>query len=176
MLLTSKRKGNFSTVSIPHVYYYDSNGDEALNITFQSSFLTYRAQMGSLNFEPKRPEIQCQVQNGDIVLGLADSYSAYLWTTDATTAEIVVGDTGWYHVYVPQGVGMLASQKVYVSDLTQGCDAVVSSQEAATGTIRPAKLIGLFDILGRPIFQAATGQLVIERYDNGQQRKVIYVE
>ena len=168
--------GNMGTSTLPRIYYYDANGSEVLNVDFQSTYESYRAQIGELPYALDRPNIQCEIENGNIVLGLADVYSDYLWTTDETSAEITVVDTGYYQVFVPQGIGMIASNKVYVSDLSQACSTIVGTPELMEGPKKPIRLIGRFDILGRPVAQPIKGQLIIERYSNGSQRKLIYVE
>lgn len=168
--------GNMTSPSHPHIYYYNTNGDEVLHVDIQGTYQTYRAQIGELPYALNRPEIQCSFENGNIVLGLPDTYSDYLWTTDEITSEIVLVDTGTYQVFVPQGIGMIASNKVYVSDLSQGCSAVVGTPALQIGQGKPVRLVGRFDILGRPIQQPTQGQLMIERFSDGSQRKLIYVE
>lgn len=165
--------GNIGSNSYPLVYQFDSNSNLVYDLEFQSTYHTYRAIIDEINFELNRPDLTCELRNGDIILGLADHYDRYLWTTDETTNEIVVADTGWYHVYVPSGIGMLASEKVHVTDIAQGCSGLVANTEAIATKPKTAKLLGRFDVLGRPISNIRKGQLYIERYSDGSQRKCI---
>ncbi|MBP6722593.1 MAG: hypothetical protein KA239_09730, partial [Bacteroidia bacterium] len=80
-------------------------------------------------------------------------------------------DTGYYQVYVPSGAGFAGSNVLHITDLNSDCPSTPVDDPRLGG--RPPKLVGTFDLLGRPIQLRQAGQIYLERYDNGQSRKVL---
>jgi hypothetical protein len=132
--------------------------------------LSYRAVCGDLPFQIERPTITCEQQNGNLVLRLVGSYPSQRWSNGSIDDFIVLQDTGWYQCYVPLGDGFAGSNVFHVTDLSAACP-IVSRPEPISAS-KPPKLIGVFDIMGREVSKRKPGNLYIERYDNGQSRKV----
>ncbi len=155
----------------PNISYFHANGQKVCDWRFQDPHLTYRAMCSELPFDIDRPEIVCNQQNGNLVLNVQGTFSNYLWSSGETTGIIQAMDTGYYQVYVPSGAGFAGSNVLHITDLNSDCPSTPVDDPRLGG--RPPKLVGTFDLLGRPIQRRQAGQIYLERYDNGLSRKVL---
>ncbi|HEX2898498.1 MAG TPA: arylsulfotransferase family protein, partial [Bacteroidia bacterium] len=156
----------------PNLSYFQANGQKVCDWQFQVQHLAYRAVCSDLPFPIARPEIICDEQNGNLVLSVQGSYPSYLWSSGESTSLIQVSDTGYYQVYVPLGDGFVGSNVIHVTDLSAGCSTTPVADPRGGGG-RPPRLVGVYDLLGRPVNARLQGHIYLERYDNGQSRKVI---
>ncbi|MEM7037060.1 MAG: hypothetical protein AAF570_08795, partial [Bacteroidota bacterium] len=127
-----------------------------------------------LPFTLNRPELTCSNDAGQIILQADTAYGDYRWSTYESTSSITVTDTGKYQVFVRQGEGWIGSKVLHITDLNDPCSALTDTPEPQVAPTRPPKLIGVYDITGRQVSIRQAGVLYIERYDNGQSRKVIH--
>lgn len=163
--------GNIYPQNQPNITYFNARKQAVCDLLWEDPHLSYRAVCGELPFEIERPTITCEQQNGNLILRLVGSYPSQKWSNGATDDFIVLQDTGWYQCYVPLGDGFAGSNVFHVTDLAASCP-IVNRPEPSISTGKPAKRIGIYDLLGREIQTAKPGNLYIERYDNGQSRKV----
>lgn len=158
----------------PVVSYIAADSSKIFDIRFTDSSSTYRVQCTDFPFGLHRPKLNCQQSAGQVVLGVDGIHTQYEWTTGENTATIVVADTGWYQVFVPRGVGMMSTPRVHITDLANACLSV--PVDPARESPRIPKLIGVFDLLGRPADDRASGMIYLERYSDGSSRKVVRFE
>lgn len=85
-------------------------------------YISYRAfNYPTLPWQLHRPTVDC-VKKGDQSFLVAEGgYSAYNWSTGATTPGIQITDTGTYWVFVPYGMGFISSEPITISNLNNPC-------------------------------------------------------
>ncbi|MEM7038155.1 MAG: arylsulfotransferase family protein, partial [Bacteroidota bacterium] len=164
--------GNYFPNTFSNISILDASQTPILDIDLDDDFYTYRAQCTPLDFDPKRPRLTCTEQSGQITLGLDSTFSEYLWTNGPTTSTITISDTGRYQVFVPRGIGQIGSHVLHVTDLADGC-LVTNSPSAQIPRQNPPKVIGYFDLLGRPLKKIQPGILYFERYEDGSAKKMM---
>jgi hypothetical protein len=157
----------------PIITYFDSDSTKIWDIYSLDSCGSYRASVANFPFELHRPKLTCEEVNGDVILGVEGVHSQYEWTTGDNSATIVIQAPGTYQAFVPYGIGMMGTLPYEISNLTNACLAL-DRQEATLGRPRVKKRMGYFDLLGRPVFQPQPWQVVLERYNDGSTRKVIF--
>lgn len=155
----------------PNVSYYLATGQKVAEWHFQDQHLAYRITCEDLPFPIDRPHIYCTRQNNQLILQVSGNHPSYLWNTGATDSLIVAADTGYYQVYVPSGVGFAGSNVLHITDLNANCPSTPVADPVVDN--RPPKLLGRYDLLGRPVTEPQPGQVIIERYDKGRSRKVL---
>lgn len=166
--------GQILPENAPNITYYLATGQKVADWHFQDQHLAYRITCEDLPFPIERPLIYCTRTNDQLVLQATGAYPSYLWNTAETDSIVVAADTGFYQLYVPSGVGYVGSNVLHITDLNAACpstpilDPVVDS--------RPPKLLGRYDLLGRPVASPVPGQVIIEVYDRGRSRKVVVFE
>lgn len=143
-------------------------------VVFPDSCSSYRVQGIDLPFSIPRPQINCAQANGQAILGVDGIHLQYQWNTGENSSTIVVSDTGWYQAFVPLGIGMVSTPRMYIADIADACRALSSP---------PAQLlehstfpIGRFDLLGRPLETLQPGTIYLERFKDGSCRKRIFFE
>ncbi len=105
------------TISFTEV---DATGNIVMELDFISeNYTSYRAVKHELPFTLNCPEIICDGEN--FTLTAPDGFTSYQWNTGATTQSITVIDTGFYQVWVNQGIGYISSEEFYISDLNSMC-------------------------------------------------------
>jgi hypothetical protein len=115
--------------------------------------------------------VTCETQNNQVILSVDSIYSDYFWSSGESTSSITLLDTGTYQVFVPLGIGMVGSFPLRITDLAAACPMVNSPE--AVQPVKRRKLVGTWDLLGRPVMHPKPGKLYIERYDDGSSRKVM---
>ncbi len=155
----------------PNISYFQANGQKVCDWKFQDPHLAYRAMCAPLPFPIDRPQIECNQQNGNLVLNVVGNFPSYRWSSGETTSIIQVADTGYYQVYVPLGVGFVGSNVIHVTDLNAACPSTPIVDPRSGG--RPPKSIGKYDLLGRPVRNPQIGEIYLERFDNGLSRKMV---
>lgn len=163
--------GAFNPDNEPQIALVGADSTLIMEMDFQNSYWTYRAQCMQPDFEIVRPQVSCEMQNNQVILSVDSSYGSYFWSSGESTASITLLDTGTYQVFVPHGIGMVGSVPLRIADLTAACPAVSSPE--AVQPVKRRRLLGTWDILGRPVLQREAGKLYIERYDDGSFRKVL---
>jgi len=107
------------------------------------------------------------------------SYTSYIysfktgkWTDTFTTRTFtkVFTDTGKYKVYVIARNKCGGCDTAYSNFVTVTCQPTSGVNEVIKGD---PKLIGMYDMMGRPIKDIKQGVPYIEIYDNGERRKLI---
>lgn len=164
--------GQVTPEDSPNLSYYQANHHKVCDWRFEDQHLAYRALCEELPFAIARPVVVCNQQNGILVLNVQGSYPSYLWSSGDTTSIIQVTDTGYYQVYVPLGDGFVGSNVFHVTDVNAACPSTPVS-DPQIQSIRPPKLVGTYDLLGRSVLQREAGHVYVERYDNGLSRKVV---
>ncbi|MEM1000051.1 MAG: aryl-sulfate sulfotransferase [Bacteroidota bacterium] len=164
--------GSFNPQDQAQIALVGPDSSLIMEMDFQDTYWTYRAQCMEFPFVIERPEISCEVQNNQIVLTAQGSHPDYLWSTGDSGPSITLTDTGSYQVFVPLGIGMVGSVPIHITDLSATCPAV--STPEARQPVRRRKLMATYDMLGRPITQRRSGELYIELYDDGSTRKILF--
>lgn len=154
----------------PFVSYVAADSSKIFDIWSIDSSSSYRAVCSSLPFQLHRPKLNCQEVGGQVVLGVEGFHAEYDWTNGQTSATIVVADTGWYQAFVPQGVGMMSTAPYHITDLDNACLAL--EQEPYLISQPRPRLVGWYDLLGRPMSAPMCGQVYIERYSDGSSKKI----
>ncbi|MEM7037069.1 MAG: arylsulfotransferase family protein [Bacteroidota bacterium] len=146
--------------------------DAALNVRadcrFPDTYMTYRTFLQTPSFLPERPEVTCQ-EGATLELIAPPGHASYLWNTGATTSTITVTDTGTYQVFVPAGVGMLASEPIHIAGFPLACPVVGLTPPMAA----PKELLGIYDVQGRRVKAVQRGQVFIRKYADGTYEKVV---
>lgn len=157
----------------PSAELFDGNGQVAAQLFFPDSVMSYRGNL----FQPQtgipRPPVSCAEVGGMVELQAPPGYDAYIWSTGDTSATVQVQLGSTYQVWVPFGEGMVGSDPIVVP-MNGGCP-LVGSPEPEVGGGRPAKLVQVFDLTGRPLKQAVAGQVYIELYSDGSVRKRVWL-
>ena len=166
--------GKFTPEMQPHVSLVGADSSLIMEMDFKDSYWTYRAQGVALPFTLNRPEIICTQQDSVVILSIAGNHASYMWSDFSTSPTLTVTDTGRYQVFVPMGIGMVGSNLLHISDFSNFCSGVGSTAESVA--VQRRKLLGVFDILGRPVRTRKPGALYIEQYSDGYRRKVMWIE
>lgn len=164
--------GRYEPRAAVNVRYFRADSTLVMDLKMEDNYHTYQANCLALPFSIPRPQIICSSTGNQVRLELAQSHASYRWSNGATTASITVTDTGRYQVLVPYGIGFVGSEVIHITDLTAPCTAV-GAAEAVDAPKRSPRLIGVYDLMCRPVRQREKGVLYLERYDNGHSRKVI---
>lgn len=173
VLLNYGQLGNGTFV--PPVVQYNADSSLRMSLDFGTDYMTYRARCADLPFDLHRPRITCSQVGNTVTLGVDGVHQTYEWTNGETSATIVLADTGRYQVFVPRGIGMLSSPAVHITDLSNACLQVGNDPWMPT-TPRPAKLVGRWDLLGRPVEGMPERQVVVERWSDGRVVKTVRIE
>lgn len=97
----------------------DAAGNPVMEIKLPDNYMSYRALKYDVPFELPRPEITCD--STGMMLSAPAGHDSYYWNTGETTQSIALIDTGTYSVWVDQGIGMMKSYDVVISDLANPC-------------------------------------------------------
>lgn len=165
--------GRIFPSTAPAISLIAADSTRLMDIRFRDSSATYRAICSDLPFGLRRPQLNCQVLSGQILLGVDGLHSQFEWTTGENTATIVVADTGWYQAFVPRGVGMMSTPAVHITDLSNACAAL--PVDPTTASLPHKKSLGIYDLLGRPVLYGVAGQVYIERFSDGSSRKLCWL-
>ena len=114
--------GVFPEDSTVDVTEFLPDGSTALEIDLPGGFFSYRAHKQSLNWTLPRPQISCDA--GPQTLTAPAGHGSYWWNTGETTQQITVSAPGAYQVWVDQGIGFIASEKVVIWDVNDICLAL----------------------------------------------------
>lgn len=98
------------------------DGSVAMQLDIAPNYLSYRVHKEPLPFELQRVPIFCDATSN--VLSAPAGRDSYWWSTGAQTQHITVQDTGWYQVWASQGMGMMSSERIHVTDVSNLCNAV----------------------------------------------------
>ena len=154
----------------PSATLVEANGNVISNIYFRDTVRSYRGYFQQLSFTIPQPEITCENSGGVLTLSAPMGHSAYQWSTGDTTASITVSNNGTYQVWVPHGIGFAGSAPFTVTDLSTQCDPNTIQEH---NTIAK-RIIGTFDLLGKPVQQPHQGQLIFIRYSDGSVQKTVW--
>lgn len=160
--------------SLAPIVFVAADCTTIFDISFADSSSSYRAQCTDLPFELHRPTLTCSNQSGQLVLGLQDPAAHYQWSTGDTSATIVVTSPGWYQAFVSRGIGMIGTEPVEITNLLDGC-LPLATAPTMDPRPKPRKLIGYFDLMGRPLANPVRWQVIIARYDDGSSRKSVWM-
>jgi hypothetical protein len=159
----------FSYRPKPSATFLDASDNILAEFFFRDSVMTYRALYSALpTFN--RPEINCSNAGGQIVL-TAPAASAYEWSTGETTQSITVLQTGVYQVWIPQGVGYAGSYPFEVNNLLNPCALALDELEAGAN-----RSYELFDLLGRKVEHAVSGNVYLKLYEDGRVEHVLWTD
>ena len=128
----------------PSVTLFDNQENIAADVFLRDTFVTYRAFVQELPTLPTRPTIDCATNGSSITLSVANNYTYYLWSTDENSTSITVTQPGTYQCWVNQGIGMLGSYPIIITDVNQ-CPNVGLNEIT---TDKPA-VVQYFDLMGR---------------------------
>ncbi|NRA12363.1 MAG: aryl-sulfate sulfotransferase, partial [Crocinitomicaceae bacterium] len=150
----------------PSITLFDPQGNIASDFLFRDSIVSYRAQFQTLPNLPTRPSIGCQPVGINLELSVSGTHNEYLWSTGQTTPTILISQLGTYQCWVNQGIGMLGSFPVTVSDLNL-CDGVGIKEIS----IIPSEIIGFYDFMGRKLQTEPKNKIYFIYYTNGTIRR-----
>lgn len=150
----------------PSIIGFDQNDIKNFEISFQDSVMNYRAIPFELDFTLPRPEISCLDSNGLVYLKAPNGFTNYEWSNGdlSQTTLPVVGET--YQVYVPYGVGFLASLPFSYNGI---CDLQIEENQVTT----EKTLLRTIDLLGRDVKHQESGVVYISVYSDGSTQKTL---
>jgi len=154
----------------PNIGIFDSNNDLIAEYYFTDSAVTYRALPFNLDFSFPQPSITCIDSMGVLYLHAPDGHPSYEWSTGETSQDIIAIPGETYQVYVPYGIGKIASYP-FMPDAN--CANTISIDELE----KPVKtLLKTVDLLGREIDLYTSGQVIIHIYSDGTIQRVVHLE
>ena len=147
------------------------NQDDSIlfNIRIDGDYASYRVFCDDIPFEIHRPKITCEQTENAFILSVDGEYDRYQWSTGATTPSITATQKTNYQVFVPYGIGWVGSERWSVVDLENPCNLVSIEPELP----QERKLIGMWDLLGRPVTHPQKGQLILKRFNDGSTEKIV---
>ena len=160
----------------PAFTVYDSLDNVDCELTLASNYTSYRSSCLNPSFNFVQPLITCtDWGGGQLLLQIPGGATDFMWSTGETTSSILVNQPGDYWVYSNYGIGMISSEMISVDTaITGGATCNLTSFEEQNQIMLPAKLIGIFDVLGRRVEAIEPGNLYLYRYNNGQvERRII---
>lgn len=143
-----------------------------MEFKYTENYKTYRARGFDLPFQFDRPFISCDAGPNGATLTVNGNPTTAKWSDGSVGTSIMVTDTGWYSVFVPKGIGWAVSKPVHIADLASPCLAVGIDEEL----VPARKLLGTWDLLGRPVVQFRSGQIYLRRYTDGSSEKLMLLE
>jgi hypothetical protein len=164
--------GFLTPYSEPQITFVAADSTKIFDIHFADTSATYRVQASTLPFGLHRPVLTCEYISGQVILGLEDPATDYQWNTGETSASITVTSPGWYQAFVPKGIGMMGTEPLEITNLSNACLAL-AQQSAMAPRPTAKKRMGYFDLMGRPVSRPEPWQVVIERFDDGSGRKMV---
>ncbi len=154
----------------PNSVIIDANDNILAEYYFRDSVVSYRTILADIT-PPQRPEIACELNGGNLVLSVTTNHTDYAWSTGESTSTITITQPGTYQVWVDQGMGMIGSLPLIVTDLsTAPCFAGIEELELDHGNFR------WFNLIGQEVEQIEEGHLYLKIYDSGLIEKVIVQE
>lgn len=146
----------------PSVTLYDPQGNIAADFFMRDTVVTYRAFFQDLPSFPSRPIIDCQTVGNDLELSLSGTHNEYLWSTGETTAAIVISQPGTYQCWVDQGIGMLGSFGITITDLTSCLEVGIVEFDSG-----PKEITGYLDLMGRKLNSVPVNDIYFIQYKDG---------
>lgn len=133
---------NYGTLNnLYHVFnVVKPSGAKIFEIKFTDSLRSYRSfNYPVLPWDLNRPAINCNVNNGQVILDSGSGYGSYSWSNGATTQTIVAINSGTYSVFVPKGQGGFISAPIYSLDISNPCinTALEEKNESAGFKVYP---------------------------------------
>ncbi|MBE0647894.1 MAG: aryl-sulfate sulfotransferase [Bacteroidales bacterium] len=120
---------------LPWMVFLNQDKSKILEINCPSGYVSYRAFLyDTLPWTLNRPVIECVKSGNNYLLEAEPGHPEYRWSTGATTQSIPITQPGTYWVFVPQGVGYIASEYFTVTDSENPCNLTgISSSLIASG-------------------------------------------
>lgn len=154
----------------PSITMVDASHNLVAEIIFQDSVVCYRGQHVALTL-PSRPEISCNWNGLAWEISVPSGFSEYAWSTGATTNSIEITQAGTYQVWVNQGIGMIGSYPIVVSDPNDPCSMLGIEELASNeGNYR------LFNLLGQEVHTPEKNLIYMKVWESGYAEKVIFGE
>ncbi|OFZ59472.1 MAG: hypothetical protein A3D92_05245 [Bacteroidetes bacterium RIFCSPHIGHO2_02_FULL_44_7] len=151
---------------MPNLTMVDANHDLVAEFFFEDSVANYRLQHSDLPI-PNRPEITCDWNGLAWELSAPSGFSDYAWSTGASTSTVEITQAGTYQVWVNQGIGMIGSFPLIVTDPNNPCAVGIEELTAHNGNYR------LFNLLGQEVHAPENNQLYMKVWESGRTEKVI---
>ncbi|MCB9230680.1 MAG: aryl-sulfate sulfotransferase [Bacteroidia bacterium] len=153
----------------PSFELVDDNKNLISSLSFADSVMSYRSYVLEIPLNITRPEITCHISSNGLLLVAPNGYSRYEWSTGDTTSSILLSNFGTYQVWVNQGRFMVGSEP-FIYDSQTPCLSI-SVDDLIDPT--PPEIIGIYDLLGRPVREMLPHQVYLVRYSDFSTRKVI---
>jgi hypothetical protein len=120
---------------LPWMVYLKPDKSKILEINCPSGYVSYRAFIyDTLAWSLNRPIIECVTSGNNYLLEAEPGHPEYRWSTGATTRSIPITQPGTYWVYVPLGIGYVASEYFTITDIQNPCNLTgISSSLAESG-------------------------------------------
>lgn len=155
----------------PGLTVMDANQSIKFELYAADSVLSYRAlHKQAANWT--RPEITCNLENGQWTLGTISAYTEYLWNTGETSSTITIIQPGDYQVWVNFGSGMLGSMRFTVNDITDPCGTAGLEEQTIQAQLGEPEY---FDFLGRKVQTLESGKMYIRSYTGPIQKTEVYI-
>ncbi|MFC2102591.1 aryl-sulfate sulfotransferase [Bacteroidota bacterium] len=108
---------------LPWMEYLNPDKSKILEIDCPNGYVSYRAFIyDTLPWTLNRPVVECVKIDDWYLLEAEPGHSEYRWTTGATTQSIPIIQPGSYAVFVPHGIGYIASEYITITDTEDPCD------------------------------------------------------
>jgi hypothetical protein len=163
----------FGFCNRPASNFIHLNGQDEIvsELLFQDSVVSYRAIMSEFSFELNKPEIFCSNRNNEIVLTAPTGFLSYQWNNGEQTQQISVNEAGTYQVWVNEGIGMIGSELVIITDPTSPCGLASDgiAQNEIDQVIKLNSNTGAFEIQdsGKLTVLNSIGQTILVERVNG---------
>jgi hypothetical protein len=151
----------------PTCTHIDQNDNLIADIFLRDSVISYRSHFFDFPLHSERPAIACSRQNGKLVLSAPGGFDRYIWQTGETTQTITANAPGTYQVWVNYGTGMLGSDPYFVTEISTDCTVGIEELKAPGDD---AKIIAVYDLLGRRITTPKAGKLYIVQRQAGKPK------
>lgn len=135
---------------IPWMVFVNPDKSKILDLDCPNGYVSYRAFIyDTLPWTLPRPVVECVKVGNFYLLEAEPGHPEYRWSTGATTQSIPITQPGTYCVFVPLGIGYVASEYMTITDLENPCNL--------TGISTPGKVSGpLVEVSPNPFSQQTT--------------------
>lgn len=153
----------------PSAVILDTLHNSMAEYYFEDSVVSYRLLNYNLNL-PTRPEITCNWNGANWELSTLNPHNTYAWSTGESTASILLTQPGTYQVWVDQGIGLLGSIPIEVTDINNPCSLGLSELENDDSVYK------IIDITGSEIADPQPNKVYFKVFESGRVEKIVFIK
>lgn len=153
----------------PSFIHNDEFNNLISELFFEDTVVSYRCKYKNQQLPglELRPNIQCENVTGGIKLSVTN-HDRIIWNTGEQNSSIVATADGIYFCWVDFGIGMLLSESIVV-DLSESCQNTSNVYSLEYKDVD--EIIGVYDLLGRPIYRLEPNNIYLRIYKSGKVEK-----